>query len=61
MIPDVDQGKTIAVGIGGAGFQGYGATAIGFTARITSNLKLRAGVGISGAGQTYGVGASYQW
>lgn len=61
MIPDVDQGKTISVGIGGASFQGYGATAIGFTARITNNLKVRGGVGISSGGNTYGVGASYQW
>ncbi|MBB5459955.1 YadA-like family protein [Paraburkholderia sp. Cpub6] len=61
MIPDVDQGKTLSVGIGGASYQGYGATAIGFTARITSNLKVRAGVGISSAGSSYGVGASYQW
>jgi autotransporter adhesin len=61
MIPDVDQGKTISVGIGGASFQGYGATAIGFTARITNNLKVRGGVGISSGGQSYGVGASYQW
>jgi X-X-X-Leu-X-X-Gly heptad repeat protein len=61
MIPDVDQGKTLALGIGGASFQGYGATAIGFTARITNNLKVRAGVGISSGGQSYGVGASYQW
>ncbi|MFM0696330.1 YadA-like family protein [Paraburkholderia graminis] len=61
MIPDVDQGKTLSVGIGGASFQGYGATAIGFTARITNNLKVRGGVGISSGGQSYGVGASYQW
>uniref|UniRef100_A0A1I9YLC7 Adhesin n=1 Tax=Paraburkholderia sprentiae WSM5005 TaxID=754502 RepID=A0A1I9YLC7_9BURK len=61
MIPDVDQGKTLAVGIGGAGYQGYGATAIGFTARITNNLKVRGGVGISSAGTSYGAGVSYQW
>ncbi|WP_241991585.1 YadA-like family protein [Paraburkholderia sp. RAU2J] len=61
MIPDVDQGKTLSVGIGGASYQGYGATAIGFTARITSNLKVRGGVGISSAGSSYGIGASYQW
>lgn len=61
MIPDVDQGKTLSLGIGGATFQGYGATAIGFTARITNNLKVRGGVGISSGGNTYGVGASYQW
>ncbi|HHT8975799.1 TPA: YadA family autotransporter adhesin [Burkholderia cenocepacia] len=61
MIPDVDLGKTIAVGIGAAGYQGYGAVALGFTARITENLKLKGGVGSSSAGRTYGVGLGYQW
>ncbi|UVE69894.1 YadA family autotransporter adhesin [Burkholderia pyrrocinia] len=61
MIPDVDAGKSLAVGIGGASFQGYGATAIGFTARITNNLKLRGGVGASSAGYSFGGGISYQW
>ncbi|WP_254603796.1 YadA family autotransporter adhesin [Burkholderia lata] len=61
MIPEVDPGKTIAVGIGSSSFKGYGATAIGVSVRITDNLKMKAGVGIAGSSQTYGVGASYQW
>ncbi|WP_414144146.1 YadA family autotransporter adhesin [Burkholderia territorii] len=61
MIPDVDLGKTISVGIGAATYQGYGAVALGFTARITENLKLKGGVGASSAGRTYGVGLGYQW
>jgi hypothetical protein len=40
MIPDVDQGKTIAVGVGSANYKGYQATALGASARITQNLKL---------------------
>ncbi|KVD64503.1 hypothetical protein WI88_08475 [Burkholderia ubonensis] len=61
MIPEVDLGKSIAVGIGSATFQGHAAMAIGVTARLTENLKLKAGVGLSGGGQTYGAGMAYQW
>jgi trimeric autotransporter adhesin len=62
MIPDVDQGKTIAVGVGTANFKGYQAAALGASARITQNLKVKLGAGYaSGAGTTYGGGMSYQW
>jgi len=61
MIPDVDKDKTIAVGIGTGAYQGYGAVALGFTARITENVKIKGGVGVSSAGSTYGVGVGYQW
>ncbi|KVM71164.1 hypothetical protein WJ60_09125 [Burkholderia ubonensis] len=61
MIPEVDAGKTIAVGIGSSTYQGYSAVAIGFTARLTDNLKLKGGVSGGSAGHTYGIGASYQW
>jgi autotransporter adhesin len=61
MIPDVDQGKTIAVGIATGGYEGYNAVAIGFTARLTENLKLRAGASANSDGYTYGVGLGYQW
>nr|WP_281247872.1 YadA-like family protein [Paraburkholderia lycopersici] len=61
MIPEVDLGKTIAVGIGAGTYQGYGAVALGFTARLSENLKLKGGVGASSAGHTYGVGLGYQW
>uniref|UniRef100_UPI00262E75E8 YadA family autotransporter adhesin n=1 Tax=Paraburkholderia sp. TaxID=1926495 RepID=UPI00262E75E8 len=61
MIPDVDQGKTIAVGIGGGTYKGAQAVALGVSARITENLKMKAGAGTSSQGTTVGVGASYQW
>ncbi|WP_232447329.1 YadA family autotransporter adhesin [Burkholderia ubonensis] len=61
MIPDVDEHKTIAVGIGGASYQGYGAVALGFTARLTTNVKIRAGASGNSAGYSFGVGVSYQW
>ena len=67
MIPDVDAGKVISVGIGSGGYQGYqgyqgyGAVALGFTARIGSNIKVRGGASTSSAGTTHGGGVSYQW
>jgi autotransporter adhesin len=61
MIPDVDLGKTIAVGVGAAGYQGYGAVALGFTARLTNNVKIKGGVSNSSAGYSVGGGVSYQW
>ncbi|WP_268991222.1 YadA family autotransporter adhesin [Burkholderia cepacia] len=61
MIPDVDQNKTLMVGVGTGVYQGYSAFAFGFTARLTNNLKLRGGVSGSSAGYTYGAGLGYQW
>ena len=61
MIPEVDQGKTLSMGVGVGSFQGYQAVAVGATARITNNIKMRAGVGTSSAGTAYGIGASMQW
>ena len=61
MIPDVDLGKTIAVGVGVGTYKGYQAAAIGATARVTENIKVRVGAGVSPGGTTVGAGASYQW
>jgi autotransporter adhesin len=62
MIPDVDQGKTIAVGIGTGNYKGYQAVALGASVRITQNLKAKLGAGMApGNGTTVGAGASYQW
>jgi len=61
MIPDVDAGKTLAVGIGTANYKGYQASALGVTARVSQNLKMRAGVSYSGSNQVWGAGMSYQW
>jgi autotransporter adhesin len=61
MIPEVDNNKTLAMGIGTAGYRGYQAVAIGASARITQNIKMKAGVGIAPGGDAVGVGASMQW
>ena len=61
MIPDVDADKTVSIGVGGGTFQGYAATAIGATARITQNIKIRVGAGYSSAGSTVGLGGTYVW
>ncbi|WP_411859227.1 YadA-like family protein [Burkholderia sp. BKH01] len=61
MIPDVDLGKTLSIGIGGAVYKGHRAVALGATARASENLKLRAGVAMSEGGNAVGVGMSWQW
>ena len=61
MIPGVDVGKRLSFGIGGGTYKGYQAVAMGGEARITDNIKMKAGVGLSSAGTAAGVGASYQW
>ncbi|MGQ7936464.1 YadA-like family protein [Paraburkholderia sp. D1E] len=61
MIPEVDPGKTLAVGVAGATYKGYQAAAVGASARITANVKVKVGAGISGSNTTVGAGASYQW
>lgn len=61
MIPDVDPGKTLSVGIGSGDFEGYAAVAVGATARIADNIKIRGGVSTSSAGTAFGGGVSYQW
>ncbi|CAE6776257.1 YadA-like family protein [Paraburkholderia haematera] len=61
MIPEVDPGKTLAIGVAGATYKGYQAAAVGASARITSNVKVKVGAGISGSETTVGAGASYQW
>ena len=61
MIPDVDQGKTVAAGVGVGSYQGYAASAIGVSARLSERIKVKMGASLSGSGSTYGAGASYQW
>ncbi|WP_404935398.1 YadA-like family protein [Paraburkholderia sp. BL27I4N3] len=60
MIPEVDKDKTLSFGIGTAGFRGYQAVASGGTARLTENVKMKAGVGMSPGGTTFGMGAAMQ-
>ena len=61
MIPDVDKDKTLSLGVGTSMYQGQAAAAVGGTARITENVKFRAGVGVSPGGTVWGVGGAYQW
>ncbi|PCE25314.1 hypothetical protein BWP39_12370 [Paraburkholderia acidicola] len=61
MIPDVDKGKTLSLGVGVGSYRGYQATAIGGTARITENIKVRAGASLSAGGTAFGIGGSMQW
>ena len=61
MIPELDHGKKLSFGIGAATYNGYQAIALGGTARITDNIKMKAGVGMCAGGTTVGIGASYQW
>jgi autotransporter adhesin len=61
MLPDVEPGKSLAVGVSGAQYKGYAASALGVSARVRQNWKVRLGVGVSSSGNTYGAGAAYQW
>lgn len=61
MVPEVDATKNLAPGVATAGYKGYQAMAVALSARVTSNLKVKVGAGISSATTTVGAGASYQW
>jgi autotransporter adhesin len=61
MVPEVDAGKNLAIGVATAGYKGYQAVAVGFSARVTQSLKVKIGAGISAATTTVGAGAAYQW
>jgi len=43
LIPKVDIGKTMAMGIGPGGYRGSGAVATGFTARIDNGMTAHGG------------------
>jgi trimeric autotransporter adhesin len=61
MIPNIDQDKTVSVGVGGASYQGYAAAAVALNLRVTQNLVLKAGAGSTRNGTVYGANASYRW
>ncbi|WP_244847210.1 YadA-like family protein [Caballeronia sp. SL2Y3] len=61
MVPNIDQDKTMSVGVGGASFQGYAAAAVALNLRVTQNLVLKAGAGTSRNGTVYSANASYRW
>jgi autotransporter adhesin len=60
-IPEVDATKNLAIGVGTAGYKGYQAVAVGLSARVTQNLKVKLGAGISSATTAVTAGAAYQW
>ncbi len=61
MIPEVDANKNLAIGVGTAGYKGYQAVAVGLSARVTQNLKVKIGAGASSATTTVAAGGAYQW
>ncbi|WP_082601764.1 YadA-like family protein [Achromobacter sp. Root83] len=61
MVPEVDQGRNFALGMGVASYRGYEAVALGASARVNDRVKLKAGVGMGSGSATAGVGASMQW
>lgn len=61
MVPEVDATKNLALGVATAGYKGYQAMAVALSARVTPNLKVKVGAGISSATTTVGAGAAYQW
>ncbi|KAA1006944.1 hemagglutinin [Paraburkholderia panacisoli] len=61
MVPEVDATKNLALGVATAGYKGYQAVAVALSARVTQNLKVKVGAGISSATTTVGAGAAYQW
>jgi trimeric autotransporter adhesin len=61
MIGDVDKDKTIALGVGVGTYRGYQAIAVSATARLTDNLRVRAGAGVTSGSSAAGVGATMQW
>ena len=61
MVPDVDATKNLAIGVGTAGYMGYQAVAVGLSARIAQNFKVKLSAGISSVTTSVGAGAAYQW
>jgi hypothetical protein len=63
-IPQVDQGKPVALGIGVGGFNGETAFAIGGSARVAKDGVIKASVGFAGGGGSntvWGVGGVWNW
>jgi hypothetical protein len=63
-IPQVDQGKSFALGIGVGGFNGETAFAVGGSARIAKDGVIKASVGFAGGGGSntvWGVGGTWNW
>ena len=61
-IPQVEPGKTFAVGAGIGSYNGYQALAIGASGRIMDDLVFKASIGSSENGHAaFGGGVSYSW
>ena len=61
-IPQVEPGKTFAIGAGVGSYNGYQALAIGASGRIFDGLIVKASVGSSEDGHAaFGGGVSYSW
>jgi trimeric autotransporter adhesin len=56
-----DEANTVSVGSQGNERRITNVAAVGASARITRNLKIKVGAGVSGSETTAGAGASYQW
>ncbi|CAB3672570.1 hypothetical protein LMG27174_02215 [Paraburkholderia rhynchosiae] len=61
MVPEVDATKNLAIGVGTAGYMGYQAVAVGLSARVAQNFKVKLSAGISSVTTSVGAGAAYQW
>jgi autotransporter adhesin len=61
MVPQVEPGKTISVGIGVARFAGQSGMALGSSAHVSTNGILKLGIGVAGSNKTYGAGYGYSW
>jgi len=61
MVPEVDATKNLAIGVGTAGYMGYQAVAVGLSARVAQNFKVKLSAGISSVTTAVGAGAAYQW
>jgi len=67
-IPQVDQGKKFALGVGMGGYDGKGAIAAGGSIRLSDSAVIKGSVGYGfnsdnqgSATTTYGLGAAYSW
>ncbi|HWE98276.1 MAG TPA: YadA-like family protein [Caulobacteraceae bacterium] len=61
MIPQVEPGKRFALGIGLGDYRGYGAVALGGSARVTDHIVVKGGVSLSNSDPSYGIGAAVSW
>jgi autotransporter adhesin len=61
MIPGADSDKHMSIGVGGASYGGYAAFAVGATVRVTQNLGVKLGVGLTSDNKNVGVGVTYRY